>query len=211
MNGPWDLARRLLRVVLLESIMTPREYAQELLASFRSSLAEEPTASSHLESIAACLERIPMRLLASVDATLRESFSMYSPDGWPQLGPSEVASFVWGQRTWALLAVAASHRSGYVREAAVRGLAASEDGRALPYVILRLNDWVSDVQAAARTALEAFLRPEFAAHLVSAQPLLWALERQRRASHTELVRRVFTLLRSGPFQPAVRAGCLSPD
>jgi len=56
--------------------MTPREYAQELLASFRSSLAEEPTASSHLESIAACLERIPVRLLASVDATLREGFSM---------------------------------------------------------------------------------------------------------------------------------------
>jgi HEAT repeat protein len=191
--------------------MTPREYAQELLASLRSCLAEEPTASSHHEHLAACLERIPVRLLASVDATLRESFSMYSPDGWPQLGPREVASFVWGQRTWVLLAVAASHRSGYVRQAAVRGLAASADGRALPYVILRLNDWVSDVQAAARTALEALLRPEFAAHLVSAQPLLWALERQRRASHADLVRRVFTLLRSESFQPAVRAGCLSPD
>ncbi len=191
--------------------MTPREYAQELLASFRSSLAEEPTASSHLEDIEACLERIPVRLLASVDATLREGFSTYSPDGWPQLGPREVASFVWGQRTWALLAVAASHRNGYVRQAAVRGLAASEDGRALPSVVLRLNDWVSDVQAAARTALDAFLRPEFAAHLVSAQPLFWALERQRRASHADLVRRVLTLLRSGAFQPAVRAGSLSPD
>jgi len=110
-----------------------------------------------------------------------------------------------------VMAVAASHRNGYVREAAVRGLASSGDGRAVPFLFVRLNDWAKEVQVAAYSGLERFLRPEFAPSFISALPLVWALARQRRVDHREIAARIDTFLRSPACAPAVRAGCGALD
>jgi HEAT repeat protein len=98
-----------------------------------------------------------------------------------------------------------------VREAAVRGLAGSRDGRAIPYVLLRLNDWVRPVQTAAREAIEEFFQPPFAPDVIAALPIVWALARRTRADHEALISRVFAFLRSPACVAAVRAGCGAPD
>lgn len=152
-----------------------------------------------------------MRLLSEVDAVLRESFSDYQLDGWPELGLLEIANFRSRPKAWAVMAVAASHRSGYVREAAVRGLARTGDGRAVPYLLLRLNDWVKQVRGVAREAIEVFLQPAFAADVVAALPVVSTLIRRTRADHEELIHRVFAFLRSPGCEGAVRAGCGAPD
>ena len=109
------------------------------------------------------------------------------------------------------MAVAASHRSGYVREVAVSGLAASGDGRAIPYVLLCLNDWVKEIRRAARSAIEVFFQPVFAPDVIAALPIVWALARQNRDDHERFVSRVLAFLRSPACAPALRAGCGAPE
>lgn len=53
--------------------------------------------------------------------------------------------------------LASLHPSGFVREAAVERLATSDDPLALPFLLLRANDWVSPVRDAAVAGVEAIL------------------------------------------------------
>ena len=191
--------------------MKPREYAAELLAGLRVCLVEGPYSLGPIDNLAQVAGNLPVRILPAVDAVLRESFSGYQRDGWPDLGLLDLANFGRAPRAWGVMAVAASHRNGYVREAAVRGLAASSDGKAIPYLLVRLNDWVKQVHVAARATLEVLLRPVFAPVVISALPIVWALARQKRADHGEIERRVFAFLRSAECAPAVRAGCGALD
>ena len=46
-----------------------------------------------MESLARVASKVPAGLLPAVDAVLRESFSSYQRDGWPQLGLVELADF----------------------------------------------------------------------------------------------------------------------
>jgi hypothetical protein len=164
-----------------------------------------------MESLGQLSANVPVRVLPAIDAVVRESFSEYQRDGWPDLGLLELGRFRGIRQAWGVMAVAASHRNGYVREAAVRGLAASGDGRVVPYLIVRLNDWVEQVHAAARAGLDMCLRPAFASQVISALPLVWALGRQRRVDHGDIVTNVFAFLRSAGCASAVRAGCIAPE
>jgi hypothetical protein len=192
--------------------VTPREHAIELLAGLRACVGDRPREREPLEHLAEVAGRVPARLLPAVDAVLRQGFSEYRSDGWPYLrGDRELARFMRLPAAWGVMAVAASHRSGYVREAAVRGLAASNDGRAVPYVLLRLNDWVKEIRRAARSAIEVFFQPVFAPDVIAALPVAWALARQNRDDHERFVSRVLAFLRSPACAPALRAGCGAPD
>lgn len=191
--------------------VTPRECAAELLAGLRQCLVDGPSALGRMESLGQTAGQVPVHLLPAIDAVLRESFSGYQADGWPQLAVVELASFRQAPTAWGVMAVAASHRNGYVREAAVRGLATSDDGRAIPFLLVRLNDWVKEVHAAAYSGLERFLRPEFAFNAIAALPLVWALARQKRVDHRDIAARVYAFLRSPECAAAVRAGCGAAD
>ena len=191
--------------------MTPREHATELLAALQACLATRPGARAPAESLAQAIGQIPTRLLPVVDVALRERLSDYREDGWPSWDFPELRRFVRVPGGWAIMAVAASHRNGYVREVAVRGLAESRDGRAVPYLLLRLNDWVKQVRAAALDAIELFLQPAFAPDIIAALPVVSALIRRTRADHEELIHRVFTFLRSPGCEAAVRTGCGADD
>ena len=191
--------------------MTPREHATELLAVLRAAVAERSVARAPTERLVQVLGHVPARLLPAVDVALRDRLSDYREDGWPSWDFPELARFKRAPDGWAVMAVAASHRNGYVREAAVSGLAASREGRSVPYVLLRLNDWVTQVREAAHQAIETFLQPEFASDVVAALPAIRALARRTRADHEELIHRVFNFLRTPACETAVRAGCAAPD
>ena len=191
--------------------MTPREHATELIAALSACVAERTGTRNLMERFEQAVGQVPARLLPAVDVALRDRLSLYRDDGWPSLDFPELARFMHAPGGWAVMAVAASHRSGHVREAAVWGLAGSRDGRAIPYVLLRLNDWVTPVQTAAQKAIEVFLQPAFAPDVVSALPMIWALARRTRADHEVLISRVSAFLRSPACAAAVRAGCGARD
>src|SRR5687767_10375201 len=84
--------------------------------------------------------------------------------------------------------------SGYLREEAVRALAAAGHGAALPVLLERVNDWVPQVRAAAREGIAAFLRDE---HIASWGPALGqvaALGRATRDDHAPLLHQITTFL-----------------
>jgi hypothetical protein len=51
--------------------------------------------------------------------------------------------------------LASCHPNGYVREAALHGLS-TNDERTLPFVLLRLNDWVAPIRSLALERLRGW-------------------------------------------------------
>lgn len=110
----------------------------------------------------------------------------------------------------AVVALACFHASGFVRERAVRLLAAQDDGDELPFLLLRVNDWVGPVREAAMAALRARLAPAYAMAFVRCLPLVEALRGERRVAHAALLAEIDLLLRGGTawsaLGEALRAG-----
>jgi hypothetical protein len=92
----------------------------------------------------------------------------------------------------------ASHGSGYVREIAVLALADIRDGRELPFLILRVNDWVPQVAAAATILLDARLVADNRRLLLGALDFILRWTTLRRRDH-------------GAFVEATRAALLADE
>ena len=71
-----------------------------------------------------------------------------------------------------LLGLMASDRSGYVRAEAVRLMGAAWFGRFLPFLMVRLTDWVDEVRECAERQFFLCLQPAFAESFVDCLDLL---------------------------------------
>jgi HEAT repeat protein len=131
----------------------------------------------------------------------RERSSDIKPPDVPRLRPHGIL----------VLGLASFHASGYVREAAVRELATFPGGGELPFLLIRLNDWVEPVRDAAYEAVQARLVPACAPHVVRSLWLVERLERCGRADHEALVGRVHELLTGPAGRPALRAALTTDD
>jgi HEAT repeat protein len=88
--------------------------------------------------------------------------------------------------------------NGYTREAALVALAARPTPLAVGAIVVRLNDWVSQVRAAARSALIAHLDVAYVPNWLEALPALKKLALQSRGQHQATIDLVEAyLLRSG--------------
>lgn len=101
---------------------------------------------------------------------------------------------VQGPRVSVLLRLCSMHPSGFVREAAVRELARVRDGSELPFLLLRVNDWVEQVRAVAQTAVVDRIGPAYGPMFVRAYSLVLRLERAGRVNHRALVASIKRLL-----------------
>jgi HEAT repeat protein len=109
-----------------------------------------------------------------------------------------------------VLALATMHWSGYVRERAVRCLSeTSTDGRELPFLLLRGNDWVKQVRQAAGTAISSRLSTEYAPHFLDCWPLVDRLERSKRTDCAALVEGIRKTLHAPAAQPTLVRGLQS--
>lgn len=86
------------------------------------------------------------------------------------------------------------HHSGYVREAAILRLGDSRDPRVLPWLLLRLNDWVIPVRVAAGRALTSWSSLEHHEKWVRLFPLVRSLEDVGRSKHADFIARIEQLL-----------------
>ncbi|HTF91085.1 MAG TPA: hypothetical protein VK843_21905 [Planctomycetota bacterium] len=116
-----------------------------------------------------------------------------------------------GPVPWPVAGVASFHRSGYVRETAVAVLDAWSDGRELPFLLNRLNDWVEPVAARARLAVEKRLAAPYAAAFLDNLAILQRLSESGRRDHRMLIESVYRLLRAPEQEPVLRLGRSSPD
>jgi len=103
-------------------------------------------------------------------------------------------------------ALATCHGSGFVRERALRAVSAYREGVELPFLLLRLNDWIPQVRFVAGGALRQRLVAEYAAHWVKNLALLQRVALGQRAAHEWLTRALGRLLAQPECRPAVLDG-----
>lgn len=166
-----------------------------------------------------CTDRSAGVRLAA-ERSLRAELDAFPPSRWPRLdeqlrswlhllGDARHELPVAGDS--AALLLFACYHNGFVRERAVQGLAGWRDGRELPALLLRANDWVPQVRARATDALLARLTPEYVRHWVWNLGLVARIRRAGRADHRPLVDGVLALLRAPESRPALQEGLYSPD
>jgi hypothetical protein len=86
------------------------------------------------------------------------------------------------------------HFNGYTREAAVNRLSESSEGWEVPYLLLRVNDWVHEVREAALRAVRHRLAPSYAVHFARNLVLINRVRETRRADHGAIIDAIFGLL-----------------
>jgi HEAT repeat protein len=114
-------------------------------------------------------------------------------DGWASAHPG-------------LLAIATCHRNGHVRERAIRRLGATREPFALPFFVVRLNDWVAPVRFGAAEAVKARIDPAYARAWVLALGLLARVQSGQRGAHAWVLGPVDALLRRPESRDALEHG-----
>lgn len=169
------------------------------------------TASRVSETILSGLSPVQ---LARLDEVIRARWPWW-PDGsqgWYKLSAGGwIRELEKGKFPREFLGLASMQVSGYVREAAVTRLAECQDGFEVPYLLIRLNDWVVPVREAARAAVERRLHPGYARHFIRNLALLLRLKDCGRADHGPLVASVEQLVRTADCRPDLLAGLASAD
>lgn len=139
--------------------------------------------------VVATMRTASARFWSRLDEELRRAWH-----GVPVWSHDLAARLVEGEDDLLRLTVAASHPSGYLREAATTLLAMTPDPVAVTMLALRTGDWVPVVRTAARKALADRLPAMPVAELSSLVDIAFSLD--RRASHEWLAQEVRGRLRS---------------
>lgn len=102
-----------------------------------------------------------------------------------------------------LLGAATLNADGYAREEAVKALAKLTHPRAIPYLLLRLGDWVEPVRQAATEALRGLMTPENAGVFVEHHLVIDHLAEIERVDLGGIADEIRSFLRSEAARPAL--------
>ncbi len=158
------------------------------------------------------MEAMPLEL-ASLDRKIRENSAYLSPNPlWPQISTNELERILRSPDSpVAFLGLVSFHPSGYIRELAVQRLSAINTGLEVPFLVLRLNDWVAPVYQLALAAFQTRVLPKYADALVRNLSLLFELEKQERRTNGSLLTSVITLLKKPECDAALQKGMNAPE
>lgn len=167
----------------------------------------------HFAHVAAEAIRHLFPSLASRDyVRLDEEMRRVGPQVYWRLELRDIAGLeAFGEDAFWLYGLASCHGNGFLRQAGVERLASYRTGQELPFLLLRVNDWVGPVRTRALDAIRVRLTPTDAAAFVRWLPLVLRLEHTARWSHEDLVTDVEALLSLPASEAALRAGTRSPD
>jgi hypothetical protein len=116
-----------------------------------------------------------------------------------------------GEESVSILGIASFHASGFVREEATRLLGKIETGDELPFLLIRVNDWVEVIRSLARDLVMARIRADYLAHLLKWLPLALRMGGAKRADHSALLKAVRKLFELPEARETVEAGFASED
>ena len=138
--------------------------------------------------------------------------STWYSSSWEKVSQKQVRKFTrFGEAARSVLGLASCHTNGYVREAAIRELTNVSDGSELPFLLVRLNDWVRNVREAARAALRDRLTSDCAVHLIKNMGLIRRLSACGRENHSAFVELVNDLLKQPDCHDQLIDGTSSRD
>jgi len=121
---------------------------------------------------------------------------------WLTLTPQEVELLSgFGAASVSALGLASFHHNGYVREAAIKKLSQITTGAELPFLIIRLNDWVSNVRTAAYEAIRPRLVPQYCQAIIDNLQLFNSLEHAQRVDHKQIIDTINNVMQSDECRP----------
>lgn len=131
---------------------------------------------------------------------------------WDHLLPSHLSTFeIDNPADATILGLCSFHRNGYVREEAVKILSAQPQGQAIPFLLLRLNDYISATQKRALHGLRNNLRTELSPYFVDAIYLVDHLRNYPKVTDKMIIEEIELLLQSPACQTAVHNGTYHED
>jgi len=150
--------------------------------------------------------------LAALDQRVRgyDSNGYYTGQDWHSLGPSGVRRLARSKFAVSLVGLTSFHYSGYVRQTSVDELARQRNGKELPFLLIRLNDWVSQVREAATAAVRTRLEPAYAVHFLVNMALVLRLRNCGRVDR-RTVEEVSALLKRPECKDVLQCGMTSKD
>ena len=178
-------------------------------------LEADADTTRELASAIRSLMAVPPLALISLGESCR-SVTLYDVvdwTAWRALIPRDVrrlASLL-GAEAAPVLGIASFHANGFVREAAVECLDALEAGDELPYLIPRLNDWVSRIAEVTHAAVLRRVDARWGTPWAQVLPLVTRLEVSTRRPHNNVVQAVFGLLREPAHRGALDVALASDD
>ncbi|MCC5013897.1 MULTISPECIES: HEAT repeat domain-containing protein [unclassified Legionella] len=157
------------------------------------------------EKVHALLNQVPLHLLSKIDEKIRNSnFSKHYnqlSEYWYNLKPSIVDSYRGHSTEFVvILKSLCCHPNGYIRYKAIKTLAENSIAEAIPFLIIRANDWVEEIRILCFSTLNRLITKELIDHFIELLPLLKQLEIKTRKEHLfdrlELIRKIESLLAS---------------
>jgi HEAT repeat protein len=150
--------------------------------------------------------------LAALDQRVRgwSAYGYYNLQNWQSLRPADVSRLAQSEFATSLVGLASFHSSGYVREAAVEKLALQRMGKELPFLLIRLNDWVMQVRDTAARAVRARIEPAYAVHFLANIALVLRLRACGRVDR-QFVDEVRGLLKRPECKDLLQAAMASKD
>jgi HEAT repeat protein len=221
--------------LLIESLHKPvslwnRSTKQKLAMLELIGQAREPAAIPDLapllldrnEDIAQATARVVSQLGALLspaefpwlDQVMRERspYRWSYPSAWAELKPSQLNEVQELSKASAFpLGLASFHFNGYIREEALRRLGDVFNGAELPFLLLRLNDWVPQVRSTAEGFIRARLKGNYAHFFINNLALITRLRSTHRGRKQAVIEAIETLLKTEDGRHAVIAGMDSSD
>jgi hypothetical protein len=161
---------------------------------------DDPGVAQKAASVAADLSRrMPPELLPALDERIRADgyggYGGWLDNRWWRLTRDALNRISTDPSFHSVLGLATCHGSGFVREAAVVRLDREvSSGAEIPFLLLRLNDWVLPVRRAAEQAIERRLTPFFREAYVHNLALVARLRNQTRAGDSPALGQIEGLL-----------------
>ncbi len=162
----------------------------------------EPAGAIAAETIQQIVEKCDISTLIQLDAKVRT----LSDWRFPPLTDSKIIRLSRGLN--GPLGLLSFHGNGYTREGAIHALSSEQSGQELPFLLIRLNDWVSEVRDAAKKAVVARIRTEYVVHFIQCLPLIYRLQKQSRKDHRPLVDSIINLICSEEAHPVLQEAVL---
>jgi HEAT repeat protein len=167
-----------------------------------------------VRAIDSLMHRISTKDLIWFDQYFRQRTSSWSHYGsdWNKINPNKIKLISkYPGFQLSLLALLSFHGSGYVREEAIKRLDLINSGEEIPFILLRLNDWVDQVRGQSAKAFEKRITKSYAPHLIPNIYLIAALSRYNRYDHSSYIGAVHQLLRNIEMKEAVKEALISDD
>ncbi|GAA0725347.1 hypothetical protein GCM10008905_20550 [Clostridium malenominatum] len=174
--------------------------------------SEEKVKLQSVEVLNHVMSTLNSSQLIKLDKMFRERTSYDWSYDWRNKDPKELFHPLMSQEEKiAILGLSSFHPNGYFREKAIKALSNMETGHEIPYLLIRINDWVRGVRDLSKEGLLKFLTSEHAMNFVNSLPLVLRLGECSRDEHMDIIDAVISMLSSDECSQKLIGGLQSND